>query len=481
MKKSKLVLSCMICLLVIVTLVCVGCNGGGSSPNGGEPNGQTPGGDVTTPTDPVLTGMNSFFGGARASVDSDTIKDENNVERTFEYLLNRQIDVFATDVLFRLQTVYGTSNDGTLTDKNLNYSYRGGNAIVDKSKLLTTKTSASGSYVDDITKYQGAVNAPGSTSNRVNAASGIKLTGAIRGSYTTYHTGLLAMLGDENSSKQWKYPNESLYNSTYKNNFKMAVAQMLAGKTSYSTFIQSSFNQLLTEINTIGFDADIQQKIVEFVYSNIIGTNLVNESNRIRATYTAENEKLDYNWKGSQTEINKHYYKAYDIIVPTVVEMALANKFGTGSQTLYPVVGRNSSKVLTFNELKTFDNYSEVYLMHNSGIKPRAIKFNLLSNGTSNGKRVTVKVEVINNNSVVVAEKTITTLTLTGSNEVNIPLNINSFGNYTGNRSNDYVSQNLFGASAMPNDATLFGKTYIKLSFESDTEFGLDFKGMMNK
>ena len=110
--------------------------------------------------------MSTYFSGMKTTSTRASVKDADNVTKSFDEVLDRQLDVFAQDVLYRLTYVYGyneTSHNRTENAKNTlfnganAFSYNGNNAVVDSNKLLSSQqnvSSLSSINIDKIDDFQ---------------------------------------------------------------------------------------------------------------------------------------------------------------------------------------------------------------------------------------------------------------------------------------------------------------------------------------
>ncbi len=167
MKKNSLLIICFVLVLGLSFFAFAGCNNLPSAETaGGVSSGEnTDGGSTEQPVAPELKNMSYYFSGVKAEYLKNEIKNENNSIVDFNDLLDRQIDVLAEDVLYRLYLTYGNGTYGASSqyqDLELyegNYSKDGLYAKVFKNKALTNEryeTSVSVNY-DNILTYQFAL------------------------------------------------------------------------------------------------------------------------------------------------------------------------------------------------------------------------------------------------------------------------------------------------------------------------------------
>ena len=188
-----------------------------------------------------LKGMAEYFSGVKIVTERETLTDENGQEKSFEELLDRQLDVFAQDIIYRLTYVYGYNDsrpnhteNGSLNLKNpdnTNYSLNNTLAkIFNGSLLVATDTEHTHSVynADCLDCFQLSML---TNENHFLSPERIYLAGAIEGRYSE--------LSDENvnslkyiTSQKWNWTIENAtyqnFSAAYKNNMKMAFAQILA-------------------------------------------------------------------------------------------------------------------------------------------------------------------------------------------------------------------------------------------------------------
>ena len=136
--------------------------------------------------------MSTYFSGMKTTSTRASVKDADNVTKSFDEVLDRQLDLLAQDVLYRLTYVYGyneTSHNRTENAKNtlLNganaFSYNGNNAVVDSNKLLSsaqTGTDLTSVNIGNIDDFQKSVVINEGINYMVSSAV-IDLTGAMEG------------------------------------------------------------------------------------------------------------------------------------------------------------------------------------------------------------------------------------------------------------------------------------------------------------
>lgn len=466
----------------------VGCSnsttesGGGASSGGGtgDNDGTTITPNPPEPTSPVLQNISDSFSGVRVVYSSNQIVDENGVKKSFTELLDRQFDVLAEDILYRLYITYGkntygeSSTFGDLVLNSGNYAYEGNSAIVKKDNLLTEEDiHGQQSNIDCIACYQTFVN-EGENVNTLSISTYIIVENAISGGYHNW-SGIL--LDSTNANEyMWQFNDYSLWNTTYRDEFKLALAKIVYGDEN-STL---SYDELLSKINRLGFDASAEEKIVNYINNSVIGTNLIEENLRIYNMFSESEKSNLKNWTNVD-EIEKHYYKGYNIVVPAIVKQALGNTFENTSVSLYPEVSNKVSVVSTFDNLKSEKDYKEIVLMpNNSSVLVTAIPIKIWSTNSVN-KKVTIKATVRNAAGKLISDKTVGSVTLSAEEKMeSLTFTCaNTIGAYTGsNTSFDEI--NMFNYTSNNID---LGSNYVQLTFvcDDDVTFGVEFLGMYNE
>lgn len=501
MKKSKFTLSCLAGVLGLTTVICAGCgcangNGGGSGGGVTPPGPTNPGGNGGTtenpnpdqPTAPVLQSIDNSFNKARASYSTNEILNENGTKKTFSELLDRQFDVLAEDILYRLYVTYGENTYGTNSEfgdlilNNGGYSVNGNNAKVIKSNIVTNNhehsnyhNSSSGVIFSNIDcPYCYQVNLLGEQT-RLTTNYYLYVGEAITGNYHNWDSVIRALNSSNADEYKWQFNDYSKWNTEYREQFKLALAKIVYGNEETNL----GYSDLLNKINHLGFSAEDGEKIVNYINNSVIGSNLIEEILRIYNKFT-EDDKINIKRWTAEDEIDKHYYKGYNIVVPAIVNQALNNTFD-GTVGLYPTVDKNVSSVLELDNLKAEKDYKQIVLMpKHSNVLVTKINAKFYSTNSQN-KNVKVYATVKNVAGALVTKKEVGNVNLS-SVGTQVELNIgcqNTIGLFTGDlTNNDTVS--LFGDN---NKLISLGDNYVELSFEYEdgVTFGVEFVGMYDK
>lgn len=455
MKKRRFFkIICCFCLLLCSTFFLTACTGGGSGGSGSssgydsdnppkpDPGKQPPSSgddsDIDIDDDGNIGGngqvakFEDYFSGYTVLTDGDGEYVVQDAAKTkilgqdkypttkFNVLLDRQIDVLAQDILYRLNYVYGEIES---TEKNNIYqlnreadNYNENNPYVASTEyMISEKETAVVDYktllLDDLnneqhddshsntTVYANCLscyqNSFSSASNsRINAINTIMLQGALKGKYTSLsNEGVNELVDTEIENNRWKYYNKfsSLDTSTEaKNEFKMAIAQCLVGNNAVGNYEFNTYKNLLNTINNLGyFDSQIVykngnvevNKLVEYINNYIIGNDLITfDKDVFNCTYFKQNNYLinarfimnaPYNdselFSQEDIKYSPRLYKAYDLIVPAIVNQALNNTFTNTNKSIYPTFARVNLGKGTFDTYTIKKNDTEVQEMTTTG------------------------------------------------------------------------------------------------------------------
>ena len=444
-----------------------------------------------------------YFGGMKVSYAREKIVDADGTEKSFNEILDRQFDLLAQDILYRLTYVYGynqtthnRSKDAKYTLKNgeNDFSYQGNNAaVVDSNTLLAAQqesvTKLRVVNIDDIADFQKSIDLT-SGMNFLLRNDALNLSGAIEGRYLQLEEGFSAatLVSTADESMKWNWYSDA--NSTYsefatKNNIdkmKMAIAQTLAGETVNGNF--ATYQTTLAKINALGYENFDSEKLVNFIKSNVIGDSLVEKDDEYASEFkTKYNGIID---SACINSINKNIvfvddtcndsprlYKGYSMVLPAIVSQAIGNTFENTTQKIYPAMNRYA--VQSSENLSAFANeaqaYESIVLMPKAEIS--ATKLALKIKGANN---IGVKCE-INGEAVQVAASNDGELLL-----IDLHAYTKKIGAYNGGKENDFTLD-LFGNSGAGAAGINNGKHYIKLTSENPTggKFSVEIDGYYNK
>lgn len=440
------------------------------------------------------------FGGMKVSYARENITDADGSAKSFNEILDRQFDLLAQDILYRLTYVYGynqtthnrTQNAKyTLKNGENNFLYQGKNAAVDSNKLLALTDSVTDLRtvtINNIDDFQKSITLVTGI-NYMLRNTALDISGAIEGRnlYIVDDGSVKTLSPESDKSKQWNWYSDA--NSTYsefatKNNIekmKMAIAQVAANKAADGNYSEAAYNTALAAIGALGFDGFDSAKLVKFIKSNVIGDSLVNKDDEyadtIKTAYggiinAANIKSINNNGTYTYTD-SPRLYKGYSMVLPAIVSQAIGNTFENTTQKIYPAVNRYA--VQSFDNLSAVANeaqaYESIVLMPKTEIS--ATKLALKIKGANN---VSVKCE-IGGKAVQVSAANDGELLL-----IDLHAFTGKIGAYNGGKENDF-SNNLFGNSGAGAAGINNGAHYIKLIFENPTggKFSVEIDGYYNK
>lgn len=440
------------------------------------------------------------FGGMKVSYAREKITDADGTAKSFNEILDRQFDLLAQDILYRITYVYGynqtTHNRSenakyTLKNGENDFSYQGNNAAVDSNKLLALTDSVTDLRtvtINNIDDFQKSITLVTGI-NYMLKNTALDISGTIEGRnlYIVDDGSVKTLSPESDKSKQWNWYSDA--NSTYSefatqsnvNKMKMSIAQVAANKAADGNYSEAAYNTALAEIGALGFDGFDNAKLVKFIKSNAIGDSLVNKDDeyadtinqKYRGTIDVESIKAMNNDSAYTNTDSPRLYKGYSMVLPAIVSQAIGNTFETTTQKIYPAMNRYA--VQSFDNLNAFANeaqaYESIILMPKAEIS--ATKLALKIKGANN---VSVKCE-INGEAVQVTASNDGELLL-----IDLHAYTKKIGAYNGGKENDF-SNNLFGNSGAGAAGINNGAHYIKLIFENPNggKFSVEIDGYYNK
>lgn len=442
-----------------------------------------------------------YFGGMKVSYAREKITDADGTAKSFNEILDRQIDLLAQDILYRLTYVYGynqtthnRSDNAKYTLKNgeNDFSYQGNNAAVNSNTLLAAKqdsvTELKTINLNNIEDYQKSIQ--NFSIDYLNNIGALNLTGAIEGRFMAIGSvgGAKLLRDNADIEKSWIWSKE-LTTSTYEdlatesnvNAMKAAIAQTLAGETVNGNFV--SYQTTLAKINALGYENFDSEKLVNFIKSNVIGETLVNKDDKYASEFKTKyngilnDETLDGLYNETILVNNLCYdsprlYKGYSMVLPAIVSQAIGNTFENTAQKIYPAMNRYAVQSFeTLNGANTPQKYASIVLMPKTEIS--ATKLALKIKGANN---IGVKCE-INGEAVQVTASNDGELLL-----IDLHAYAKKIGAYNGGKEND-TSLDLFGNSGAGAAGINNGAHYIKLIFENPNgeKFSVEIDGYYDK
>lgn len=447
--------------------------------------------------------MSTYFSGMKTTATRASVKDADNVTKSFDEVLDRQLDVFAQDILYRLNYIYGTNGTNRLktelgeqllynTNNNV-FNLNGAIAKVNDNKVIVNNINHSHSNelnlnCDDC--IQSFLNNYESSTNYIYNKNYLNLYGAITGDNTSLNVVQLIA----NSSNSWKWANNSENTLNFvninKNNFKMAVAQILTNSNLDGIYNASKYNDLLKNINQLGINSNYKNNIVNFINNNVIGNSLIEKDNTIYdSNYFKQNNYVinsnfmvnapypgNSNYSDLENENSPRLYKGYNIIVPAIVEQALNNTFEGTTQTIYPTMSRYATDYSSNVFTTSISNFDSIVLAPRTSTP--ATKLVVKIEGTDN---VELTIGCIVNGSNASSNQKKVRLSASGET---VEFDLHSYstiGAYNGSTEKD-TNIDLF-ANNQTSKKLSDGTNYIKLVFTnpSNAKFRVTFTGYYNK
>lgn len=438
------------------------------------------------------------FGGMKVSYAREKITDADGTAKSFNEILDRQIDLLAQDILYRLNYVYGTDGTSNYTrptdNYDLNYNFGDKKALIKPATILAEiNAEHTENHSDTVVQanclkcFQSALV---STSNHsLNKQNSIILVGAIQGYYTSLEneTNVLQNIAVHNNG--WNYYNKfsDIQSSIAKTHFKYGIAKILAKDLASSTnYNEAEYTKILNKITHLGFNPDIKSDLETFIYNEIIGNQIATKDlSFFNSNYFDKNSytinanfimKAPYPGNTAYSEAENaaspRLYKGYNIVVPAIVERAIENTFDGSEISLYPAMNRYAVQSFeTLNGANTPQKYASIMLMPKTEIS--ATKLALKIKGANN---IGVKCE-INGESVQVTASNDGELLL-----IDLHAYAKKIGAYNGGKENDFTN-NLFGNSGAGAAGINNGENYIKLIFENPNggKFSVEIDGYYDK
>lgn len=441
-----------------------------------------------------------YFGGMKVSYAREKIVDADGSAKRFNEILDRQIDLLAQDILYRLTYVYGynqtthnrTQNAKyTLKNGENDFSYQGNNAAVDSNKLLALTDSVTDLRtvtINNIDDFQKSLQIFAINKNYLLNKNYINISGSIEGRFMSLNdsgiTPELVGMSNYNFAWNWYSNGDSTYSEfatqSNVNKMKMAIAQVAANKAADGNYSEAAYNTALAEIGALGFDGFDSAKLVKFIKSNVIGDSLVNKDDeyadtinqKYRGTIDVESIKAMNNDSAYTNTDSPRLYKGYSMVVPAIVNQAIGNTFENTTHKIYPAMNRYAVQSFeNLNGANTAQKYASIVLMPKTEISTTKLAIKI--KGASN---VSVKCE-IGGKAVQVSASSDGELLL-----IDLHAYTKKIGAYNGGKENDF-SNNLFGNSGAGAAVINNGEHYIKLIFENPTggKFSVGIDGYYNK
>lgn len=453
--------------------------------------------------------MSDYFSGVKATYAKETVVDsDGSTTKEFKKFVDRQIDVFAKDLLTRLDYVYGEYRFNQL---NLNhwgeayalidpYSTKGYfyrdmknpadyQAFTDSTNILAQLSNAeinkiffdtddpvtlTKANIEDLADFQRSLLIIEEGENYLADVTTLNLTGATSGQNTALNKAHRLV---EDTEKAWKVPN--LKATETKDSLKLIIARIISGDS------DGDYDTLISKTDKLGFDSAFAEKILNVINEEFIGSDRIEEDDKYYKEITdnyggiinAENiHKMNESEKYTTT-YSPRLYKGYSKLIPAIVKSALENKFNGTNVSLYPSFS-NTAVVYTDNAdgFTEAHNYESVTLLAKANTPYTKLVAKI--KGADLTGSATLGYEVVVNGEAVGTKQNVT-ITNDGKEIVIDIAKSGAFGNFDGTTDAD-VNNKVFEQSRVENKNT---NNYITILFtnESGVKFVVTFDGYYNK
>lgn len=455
-----------------------------------------------------IQSMSTYFSGMKTTSTRINIVDADKNTRTFDDLLDRQLDVLSQDIIYRLAYVYSDyrnddSNIRNISTQELNklilnnnlsgsvFSYNGNNAVVNNGNLISntnmeySKTDilsqVSLKNVDDIQKS--LIIVQNNKNNILSYDNALNFIGAISGNRMKKQSdGWGDVSFTQDTNKAWIMNLDLSNNSTisdYRKSLKVYLAQLLTNMN------LNNYNELLNNVQSLGFDNNFKTLLSKLIYEKVIGENLVSKdleyqdyiSKNFNGIINSDTIISIKNNKSFTLEDSPIFYKAYNIIIPAIVEQALSNTFEGTTQTIYPSMSRYATDYSSNVFTTSTSNFDSIVLAPRTSTP--ATKLVVKIEGTGNNVELTIGCSVNGSNASSNQKK----VRLSASGET-VEFDLHSYstiGSYNGSTEKD-TNNDLFANNQTSKNSS-DGSNYIKLVFTnpSNAMFRVTFTGYYNK
>lgn len=433
MKKKKL-LSLLLCIFMVgCTFFFTGCNEseipGGDTPGGDTPGGDTPGGDIPGV---VPEYEESHFGDDVIVLTAENGEDVvfsdyyGTESRSFNYLVDRQIGLIASEIINRLSDVYGdvdVSNNSFLVENTPYTNWQTGQAVSSKyavhikqdiggdvpyvflydsngEKIVVSNFSDEEYVWDETTNTNYAIVTPNNIDDYLDNYSAYALTcyllngnspsdsygsglgdnsisqmTILRGSISgqNYYTanGTEISLG---SGESWEWANY-IQDGSAVDRLKFAIAYIINQKGNIDPseilvdeYYQTEYTNQISNIDYLGNYLEYYRDTIEsFVKEVIIGSNIINKDKITQQTLNniLENAKTYNNIFNYIIELSNNNNDTYIGAIRAIYDIDNRNDEGA-----------NYNLLDTFEESKLFTNYA--YINNNAGTRTFADEYKFL-------------------------------------------------------------------------------------------------------
>lgn len=450
--------------------------------------------------------MSDYFSGVKATYTKENFFDFDNQSRDFKDFVDRQIDVLAQDILFRLNYIYGHDANNTgqsnsrawyssinLIDPCTKTEYKfNKTASVNSRNLLCTLDNTEISKIlfdsedpvklvivdiDNVADYQRSLLIKDTDNNCLASTEFLNLIGANSGRNMKLVSKVAGKRLDTDESKQWLISN--LTSKDAKNALKLMIAQELTDAEG------DDYDTLIGMIDNLGYKPNFSDKLINIINNKIIGADRINEDNgyydilknKYEGKITVDNVKsMDISSEYSDTN-SPRLYKGYKVIVKELVESALGNKFSGTQVSLYPEFSKKAVDYTTdANGFSETLNYETITLLARENTP--YTKFVLKIQGSNITGSATLEYQVIVNGESVGTKQNITLTNDSQELEISIA-KTGTFGSFDGTIDVDKNTK-IFENTQVDDRNT---NNYITIEFAnaSGAKFVVTFDGYFNK
>lgn len=495
----KKILFCVIATMLCLSML-VGC-GNNTPPDNNNP-GTPSQPNVPTITEPELKPVGDYFA-QNAKVKYYTtyknITDQAGNTKSFESLVDRQIDILANDILYRLVAVYGAGTVGLTTEtgkygepafglidpltENV-FTDRTNNAVISNYELISLPNAATENavkyfYKDGVTEITNSsknldVNEPVSYARSIYSGQwggNLRLTYLMNNTHSInggYYWDNEELFGEGGFNKalgfydelswNWNYNDLDInyntsatdtythYHTRYIDDLKTAIGNILLSGNSSG----SDYQTAVSKINKLGFNEQDKTNIKNFILQEVIGAELISADDARKP----EDTTLSNDTTLSEDE---HYYKAYSLLIPEILNRAFENTFSGTDTSLY----LNAQKVVLSNETDmsltslSGKNFESIKLIAKGSTPLTKLIFSVSGEGAEN-LEISYSIYKDGNSIIEGANNIAVTVAANGKFE----LNFSAFKEFKINEGG-----------------------YIKIAFinSSDNDFNISFDGYYNK
>lgn len=316
---------------------------------------------------------------------NNSLLDFDGNQINFDNLVYREVELLSQDILYRLYSLYGAGcatsdpNGSTynLIHNDTEFSYNGNNAQINNDVLIQTpyRYTTSGKpvylYSSNADYYENSANKLTPQINELGTYAYNYLTskwnvdtlqgGVFNNSYSilggyeySIEDGFGTTFTRKNYAWNWSdnldiTPTTSAqdgFAAFYSNNktiLETNIANILAGTGN------EELSEAISDVNELGITSANLTTIVSYIKSAIIGDSLIDLDNSLLTRLYSLLGGYELNSANSKLLIGSnsdlHYYKAYSLLIPAVVNQAVRLTFADTAQSIYLSGAREVKKL----------------------------------------------------------------------------------------------------------------------------------------